>query len=291
MAYTDLGGGNPFGFRITRGVKYLLIANTVVFLATLLFRDAVYTYLGLVPSQVLTRPWTPLTYMFVHAGLGHFFFNMLALFFFGPPLEEHWGNRDFGKVYLGAGLAGAALSLLFPTSLTVGASGAIYGLLAAYAYLWPDNLIYFWGIFPIKAKWFVIGLVSIGVLMSVTNPFSGVAHLAHLGGAVAGFLAVRFGLVGGRWGKRPTRRGKTLATPTHKIVQRARALVRDRKKAAASPPPGLAHRGVRAEKQRERQLLDDVDRILEKISAQGMSSLSKDELDCLTEASRRTQAN
>src|SRR5688572_29169562 len=100
------------GYMLTPWVKRLLLANGVVFIATWIFPWLI-AYLAFQPSAVILRPWTILTYMFAHGGFWHIFFNLLALFFFGPPLEERWGSREFIKYYLICGLGGAALSFLF----------------------------------------------------------------------------------------------------------------------------------------------------------------------------------
>src|SRR5690606_1798942 len=109
MAYRD---SISFGFGLTPWVKRLIIANVAVFLATWA-APVLVTWLEFAPARVLSRPWTPLTYMFVHAGFLHLLFNMLGLYFFGPPLEARWGSREFLKYYLICGLGGAALSFVF----------------------------------------------------------------------------------------------------------------------------------------------------------------------------------
>src|SRR5438309_522071 len=129
MAYNSVS----FGYPLTPWVKRLLIANVAVFLLTLGL-PIVGDYLAFVPSDILSRPWTALTYMFVHQGVWHILFNMLALFFFGPPVEERFGPREFIKYYIICGLGGAALSFAFAyNSPVVGASAAIYGVMLAFA--------------------------------------------------------------------------------------------------------------------------------------------------------------
>jgi membrane associated rhomboid family serine protease len=190
MAYSSSGYGNPFGMAVTPWVKRLLIANLVVFLVTLAL-PVLEGYLAFRPMLVLTRPWTLVTYMFVHAGFWHLLGNMLGLFFFGGPLEERWGSREFLKFYLITGLAGALLSFVFVNAAIVGASAAVYGIMLAFALYWPDNPVYIWGIFPVKVKWLVAFLIGISVLSAVTGSQNGTAHLAHLGGAAAAFLYLK----------------------------------------------------------------------------------------------------
>jgi membrane associated rhomboid family serine protease len=139
----------------------------------------------------MARPWTPLTYMFVHADFWHLFFNMLSLFFFGPRVEERLGKGHFLALYLVSGLSGALLSFLTPAALIVGASGAVFGVQLAFARYWPRVRILIWGILPIEARW----LVVIMTLISLKGGFSGgggIAHWAHLGGYIgaAVFLLV-----------------------------------------------------------------------------------------------------
>jgi len=180
---------------MTPWVIRLIFANAAVFLVQMVAGPRVsqeITYwFGLIPAEVLTRPWTPFTYMFLHGGLMHLLFNMLGLFFFGPRLEERLGARHFLGLYFVSGLAGAALSIMTPHALIIGASGAIFGVLLGFAYYWPRAQIYIWGILPIEAR----VLVAIFVVLSLWAAFSGggggVAHFAHLGGFAGGFLYLK----------------------------------------------------------------------------------------------------
>jgi membrane associated rhomboid family serine protease len=177
-------------FPMTKWVKRLLIANVVVFLlaqpGTRLFFE-----MELIPFAVLSRPWTLVTYMFLHAGLAHIFFNMLGLFFFGPRVEDRLGGKHFLWLYFLAGMGGAVFSFLFARQYAVvGASGAIFGVLLAFAMYWPREKIYVWMILPVEA-WLLITIFIVGTLyMGVRGSSSGVAHFAHLGG-----LAFAFGYV------------------------------------------------------------------------------------------------
>lgn len=277
MPYQSRSFNNPFGFTLTPWVKRLLIANTVLFLITLAF-SALGMYLAFTPARILTQPWTPVTYMFVHASLGHLFFNMLGLFFFGPPLEERWGGPAFLKFYLIAGLGGAAGSLAFPHSPVVGASGAIFGVLVAFAMIWPDNPIYIWGIFPVKAKWLVTGYIVLN-LLSLSGGPSGVAYLAHLGGALAAFIYLKSPMAPRAWG----------GVPAPRKQRTWDSLVKRRPKAERAAP---AKKVIPAARDRdEARALDDVDRILDKISNSGLSSLTEEERRRLDEASRRFRSN
>jgi membrane associated rhomboid family serine protease len=182
-------------------VKLLLIVNVVAWLVNLLV-PAITLRLGLSPLEVFTgfAFWQPVTYMFLHdtRGFSHILFNMLALWMFGTDLERHWGTRFFTKYYFVTGIGAAATTLLFALvsdsvyySLTVGASGAIYGLLIAWAMYFPHRTILFWGIFPIQARFFVLIVGAIAFLSSFGGPGSGIAHITHLGGLVVGYIYLK----------------------------------------------------------------------------------------------------
>jgi membrane associated rhomboid family serine protease len=269
-------GGSSYqfgGYHLSLWVKRLLIANFGVFVLTLALPWLV-PYLAFQPSEVMFRPWAVLTYMFTHGGFWHIFFNMLALFFFGPPIEERWGSREFIKYYLICGLGGAELSLLFAFIYpVVGASAAVYGIMLAFAMLWPDMPIYIWGIFPVKAKWLVIFLAFVSIFSAFSASPDGVAHLAHLGGFAAGFIYIKLDNATGN----PFEKMR-------KLVSRRRFKVVPGAPAAKKEPPKLKRRD-------EDRALDDVDRVLDKISTQGMASLTPEERRLLDEVSRRYRQN
>ncbi len=205
-----------FGFPpFTRAVKLLVYLNSGIFIGVMLLRavapvfvEHVYAWLGLVPYTVLhgfpgapvPAIWQIITYSFLHAGILHILFNMLSLWMFGATLEQDWGKQRFLEFYFfcvaGAALSTIALSFtgvlgMSPQSLTVGASGGIYGLLVAFGILYAEQRVYIYGIFPIKAKYFVmiwVGLALFGALQET----GGVANVAHLGGAAFGFIYIRW---------------------------------------------------------------------------------------------------
>lgn len=179
-------------FPMTTWVRRLLIANVAMFLVTGVSRELEYL-LRFYPPDVLERPWTLVTYMFLHAGLGHLFFNMLGLFFFGPRLENRLGSKGFLWLYLLSGLGGAAFSLVFARdAAVVGASGAVYGVLLGFAMYWPRERIYIWGILPVEA-WLLASLLVFGSLYAGINPAAGsrTAHFAHLGGLAFAFAFLK----------------------------------------------------------------------------------------------------
>jgi membrane associated rhomboid family serine protease len=175
---------------MTRWVTRLIVANIAVFLLTSLAPDA-SMLLALVPSDLLSRPWTLITYMFAHANLMHILMNMIGLYFFGPRLETRLGDRNFLALYFLSGIGGGLLSfVLAPNAAVVGASGAILGVLAGYARFWPEDRIYIWGILPVSARMMVIGLVLYSIYSGLRGSGGGVADFAHLGGLAVGWSYV-----------------------------------------------------------------------------------------------------
>lgn len=172
---------------MTPWVKRLIAMNVGMYLLSGAV-PAVPDALVLIPALILSRPWTVVTYMFLHAGLWHLAFNMLALYFFGPRVESRLGGRHFLSLYGISGLVGALASLAFtPHAAIVGASGAIFGVMLGYARYWPRALIYIWGVVPIQARWFVIGMTALSLFGGFGGLQAGVAHFAHLGGFLGGF--------------------------------------------------------------------------------------------------------
>ena len=212
---------SPTGFRVLPTiVKHLLIINVLMFLAyiTLIrFNIDLNDILGLHFFKASDfRIYQLVTYMFMHGNFGHLFFNMFALWMFGNTLENIWGSKRFLLFYMvcgiGAGLCQELVQYIqYAASLaqyetvnmsgriismdsylnmmtTVGASGAIYGLLLAFGMMFPNSLIYLYFFVPIKAKWFVIGYAVIELLTGVMSASDGVAHFAHLGGMLMGLI-------------------------------------------------------------------------------------------------------
>lgn len=173
---------------MTPWVRRLLAANVAVYFLTSAFPQQSQA-LVLVPVLIPERPWTVVSYMFLHANLWHLAFNMLALYFFGPRVEERVGERDFIGLYGFSGLMAALVSLVFtPGAQIVGASGAIFGVMLAFARYWPRALIYIWGVVPVQARWFVVGMTALSLFGGFGGLQPGLAHFAHLGGFLGGFL-------------------------------------------------------------------------------------------------------
>jgi membrane associated rhomboid family serine protease len=189
-----------FGYGITPAVKKLLIANVAAFVLMVVVRAAGYgsaiRWLMLTPFAVTHNfaLWQLVTYLFLHAGFFHILFNMLALWMFGGELERTWGARRFLFYYFLTGIgAGLTVVLVNPFSgvATLGASGAIYGILLAYGLLFPDRPIFLWFLFPIPAKYFVMIMGGIEFLSQLSVPGDTVSHMAHLGGLAVGYLYLR----------------------------------------------------------------------------------------------------
>lgn len=250
-----------FGAPSSPGVRRLLQATVACFALQVLSGGALDPFLGLVAGAAVGRwmLWQFVTYIFLHAGLLHLFFNMYALWALGRDVEAELGTRRFVVFYLLCGIAGGLCAYVFyqPPAIVMGASGAIFGVMTAFAMLYPDRvitlLVFF--VLPVQmtAKTMALVLAGIELLFVVQNPHGGmVAHFAHLGGALCGYLYMRWsglcrgGPSGGGW------------------------------------RPGVFHARVSGEGQGP-----DVDEILDKISRHGVGSLTEEEKELLRRASRR----
>jgi len=270
-------------------IKTLLITNVAVylfagFLSAFHFQgraitDALASLLFLRPIGDGFQPWQLFTYMFMHGGLMHLLFNMLALWMFGMELENTWGSKKFLTYYLLCGV-GAGLSTLFigplfaPPAPTVGASGAIYGVLLAFGILFPDRPILIYFFLPLKARYFVIFYIALEVYAGVNGTPDGVAHFAHLGGAAVGYVYL---LIDQR------------RLPFASIVQRAK----ERVVASHQPAGGYDSNDITDAKyydiidREERINQQRIDEILDKINQSGYPSLTEEEKKILFEASRK----
>lgn len=253
------------GLPLTPAVKTLLLANFAVFLLarmpgvdTLQF----HALFGLVPAEVFAggHVWQLVTYMFLHGGFWHIGINMLLLWMFGTTIAHQWGDRDFLVYYAVCGMGGALTSWLTgPSSytVTIGASGAVLGLLLAYGLMYPDREVLLYFVIRIKMKYLIWILAAIDLLAGLTSAGTGVAHFAHLGGMAAGYLYLKQDWRLGSFGRKV--RG---VRARHQMAQNAK----------------------RAEKRQDQA--QEIDRILEKISSQGIDSLTETERRILRDASR-----
>jgi membrane associated rhomboid family serine protease len=243
---------------MTRWVKNLLIANVGMYFVQQTM-PGVTESLMFVPYQALSAPWTIITYMFLHGGFTHILFNMLGLWFFGPRVEQRLGSSRFLWLYFISGVSGALLSLwLAPHSALIGASAAIYGILLAFARFWPTDKILIWGIIPLEARWFVIITVLFAIYSGLNGSTGGVADFAHLGGYVGAYLYLRW-------------------------LEEATGAKRF-KELAASPLPDRKLSNWKQVNMQSVHALnrDEVNRILDKISASGLASLTSQEKQFLS---------
>ncbi len=239
---------------MTKWVLRLIIANTMVFLLSM-STPTIVERLILVPVLIVQQPWTIVTYMFLHASFSHIFFNMLALFFFGPRLELVLGGQKFLLLYFISGMTGGVLSFFFtPHAAILGASGAVYGVMMGFAYFWPTESIYIWGIFPIQARYLIVIMTLLSLFGGFGFGEGGVAHFAHLGGFAGGYvyLAIdRRRSIRARASLEPT-----ISTPSESDMKRWATIQRDK-----------LHEVNR----------EELDRILEKLHSTGVGSLSQNE--------------
>ena len=183
---------------VPKAVKHIILINVCMLVLTVLNTPLMDRMFALNPITFIYKPWQLVTYMFMHGGIGHLFFNMYTLYIFGSVLENIWGTKKFLTFYFVTGIGAALIHIAVQYltgnfALTVGASGAIYGILMGYAMLYPDSVLTLL-IPPIsmKAKWFVLVFAGIELLFGVTGTQAGVAHFAHLGGLVFAFLLLMF---------------------------------------------------------------------------------------------------
>ena len=238
-------------------VNKIILANVVVFFLQNIFPAQFTLILALTPRLVIEEfyLWQPLTYMFLHLGLFHLFFNMLMTWFLGSTLEAVWGSQRFLKYYIATGLGGAALSMIMNyNNVILGASGAVFGLYLAYAMLFPNNFVYIWFLFPIRAKYLVTFLAVFQLLQGISGP-SGIAYFAHLGGMAAGLFFFRHEIMNTRMWLRWRRRWSDY----HK---------------------------VRREEWQEQESVK-IDSILDKIATKGYENLSTTEKRILENYSRK----
>jgi len=316
--FGNQGMGNPGG-RLGLGpaVFVLLVINVGIFLLEFLIagfsgRDPIGAWLSFIPYFAIQKfqIWRFFTYMFLHGDFMHIAFNMLGLWLFGSRMEAHWGTRTFAWYYIVSGVGGAILygvfSLAGVAALTpmVGASGAVYGILLAFGLAFPTAVIFVF-FFPMPAR---IAVIVFGVISLLGIGGANVAHMAHLGGMVTG-LAFLWLFTGGRPSQVPRLPGGRPARPTgtygrstdgyprsraaqrsglqnlvdsfHRWRTRRRMSVVDSKRGdgdrASRPGNGRNAPGGHGNR---------VDEILEKISREGLKSLTPEEQDILRKASR-----
>jgi len=260
---------SPFSLSgLPPGVKILLGVNIGVFILQQFLPQFMNSTLGLVPVKVWSRlhVWQPFTYMFLHGSFLHLLFNMFfGLWMFGKEIENSWGTKEFLKFYFICGVGAGLFNTMFEPMSTipiVGASGAIYGILVAFAMIFPDTVIYVWMILPMKAKHFVILIGVLEFISSVQGAPTMIARLAHLGGMVTGYFYIK---------------SYEFQSFINKVIGKIHDIFIVRKLRVIRPddPPT------------KDELVKEVDRILEKVLIHGVDSLSQKERDIMRRYSSR----
>jgi len=265
------GGGYQmrirFGGPLTPAVKALLIANGAAFAVQIIFYiarpkgsppgapTALEDWLGMRPSLAVGRLylWQFVTYSFLHAVVNplHIAMNMFMLWMFGGDVERALGRPRFLTLYFAAAVVGGTCMIPWYFTILMGASGAVFGVMAAYARLFPERRLLFWGMFPVKARTLVLALAGINLLAAVVGSDAGVAHLAHLGGFAVGWFFLSLDRSAAEF-------------------RRARAF----------------NRAVRTE-QEDRDIRAEVDRLLAQVGRGGLGSLTGRERKFLKRTSER----
>ncbi len=245
------------GVYLTSAIKNLLIANGVIYFLQMIVGSQFNLIFALHPALVFKKffIWQFVTYLFLHEGFFHLFFNMLMLWMFGSEVERTWGTKEFLKYYFICGISAGLFQLIFRPAWVVGASGAVYGVLIAYVLLYPNRMLMFFPFFiSLKAKYWAMIFVGVSILMGVWGK-DNVAHFAHLGGMVFGFIYIKFG-----W---------RLFINIHTYQKKAEI----RKHIASKRQGKIIH------------LRKKIDQVLDKINEVGYENLSKHDRQILQEAS------
>jgi membrane associated rhomboid family serine protease len=262
-------------------IKSLIMANVAGFLIAKLVGPQMYDLFGLIPEQLVFHRWVwqPFTYLFLHGSIWHLLFNLFALWMFGMPVEAQWGEVEFLKYYFLCGVGAALTStVISPHSMipVIGASGSVYGLLVAFAMLYPDAVVYLYFLIPVKAAHMAILFGALEFFAGATGSTPGIARFAHLGGMVTGYLYIRWWWV---WKLNAKSFAKGL-------------LERDEEPVARRPAPSArraARPTVPETRGREEDAMAEVDRILDKILASGLESLTDDEREIMARYSKRNK--
>ncbi len=285
--------------RLTKAVQWLIAINVAIYFLqlTVVGSANMLPALGFQARDLSSAWWTILTYMFVHGGLWHLALNMYTLYIFGPRVEHAWSAGEFTRYYVLCGLGGWFFHLLFAReSLLIGASAAVLGVTLAYAMRWPDDEVYLFGVVPLKVKWMMVLLVVMNLAGGVMGSGGGVAYLAHLGGLAAGWLYLRTSTGTGaglekfkqrvspipdlpdetpRAIPRSLPRAREKGNEIDEIIARSSAAVARRQSTQAPP---MRPKGEKRS--------SELDLVLDKISQEGMESLTADERRMLEEMSR-----
>ena len=248
--------------RMTPMVKRLIILNVAVFFFQMINFSAHWIpferWFGLVPVYVVEYGyiWQVFTYQFLHSPqfLLHIVLNMFLLWMFGTELESIWGGEGFLRFYLTCGVVAGISVLAFNYGQipTIGASGAIYGILGAFAMTWPDRMLYFFGLVPIRAKYAVLIFGGIELMMGISQVKTGIGHMAHLGGLVMGLSYVAF-----------SDPRKPLLGPVYQWFQRKRTQEKQKQ--------------WQNQKKEHEEMIQEVNRILDEMNRVGWDQLSEED--------------
>ncbi len=304
-------------------IKLLLLSNTAIFIlfnvlltgfsvGGMSFDIIITKYFALNPlkpvlfnenGQILQLsfyPWQLVTYMFLHGGFFHLLLNMLALWMFGAELENTWGQKRFLTYYMlcgvGAGVCNLLIAPLFTTvGPTVGASGAIYGILVAFGYLFPERKIYIYGLIPVKAKFLVILYMLIELFSVAGGSNSGIAHMAHLGGGVIGLIYLLIYYKGSpmkffdnsgfkdKFTSYTSSDKRTYSSPVYSNGANAK-----KEEVADAKYQDIQITDYKKEMESQEKLAQDkIDAILDKLSEGGYQSLTEDEKKVLFQESKK----
>lgn len=287
---TGFGGFNVF----PPVIKKLLIINGVVFFIQFLLQNIMFDgvsgnyyfsyWFALRPLGENFQIWQLITYQFMHGDFFHIFMNMFILWMFGMEIENYWGSSKFLLFYLSSGIIGAILSLIFTPAVTIGASGAVFGVMVAFAMFFPDRYIFIYFLFPVKAK-YLVAIIMVFEFMSVGS-MDLIAHSVHIGGALAGFIFVmldrKFNFSVDSW----VRKLKDRKIFNQKNGSDFKASFRkpfrsdEKIKDAKFYDINSSHKGQESVSQEE------IDVILDKISQSGYQNLTAEEKRKLFEASK-----
>ncbi|NNF06586.1 MAG: rhomboid family intramembrane serine protease [Candidatus Eisenbacteria bacterium] len=272
MNYRPNYGGGGFLGDIPPAIRQLVLINVIIFLFTALLDAAtertVVNLFGLVPAHLVGKGfvWQLVTYMFLHGDVFHILFNMFMLWMFGQELERWWGFRDFLKYFFVCGIGGGILQVLSTfifggaNSPIIGASGAVFGILIAYAMAFPNRQVLLWFVIPINVRTLIGGLIVIDLVLGFTNSGGGVARFAHLGGALVGYLYLKQDVLLRKW--------RQIASQSRSTGSRSRS--------QKDEPPSADHNAK-------------LDAILDKLKQEGAGALTPEERAFLHESAERAR--
>ncbi len=261
----------PYGV-LTPAVKNLVLANGIIYLIIILspgVQEFFISNFALFPRDVFSnfKIWQLVTYMFLHdpSGIMHILFNMIFLWMFGSDLEREWGTKEFLKYYFITGIGAGLINILFSSTTnapTIGASGAIYGIMLAYALRYPNREIYLYFLIPVKIKYFMGFLILVSFFSTFSRYSDGVAHAAHLGGIIVGFAYLRYG----------------------HLIYKLKSSMKKGFSSDSKINPNMKFTKGRADKTEYYRKV--MDKLLDKMNKVGYLNLSEDERDQLNESSQ-----